>query len=185
MYAIAMIQFYYTDPPCTSGFLSSEELQNKAYQVNIYEAKLRSKQQRVFPDINFTCSGNLTKWIVGGEVGNSVGAELQIWRKNDGSVSDYTRVGYSVLQASDPDNDDVYEYTPNPPLEFQEGDILGVYQRGGNNRMRVYYQETTGPPNYRRVGDLNTDPPVSSTLTGAILVTDEYDYPLVTVEICK
>ena len=160
-------------------------MRNKTYKVNIYEAKSRNRQQRVFPDINFTCSGNLTKWIVGGEVGNLVGAELQIWRKNDGSVRDYTRVDYSVLQASDPENDNVYEYTPNPPLEFQEGDILGVYQRGGDNRMRVYYQETTGPPNYRRVGNLNTDPPVSSTLTGATLVTDKYDYPLVTVEICK
>ena len=153
--------------------------------MNIYGATLHSKEQRVFPDINFTCSGNLTKWIVGGEVGTSIGAELQIWRKNDGSMSDYTRVGYSVLQASDPENDDVYEYTPNPPLDFLEGDILGVYQRTGGSHMRVYYQETTGPSNYRRVGDINTDPPVPATLTGVTLVTDQYDYPLVTVEICK
>ena len=49
--------------------------------------------------------------------------------------------------------------------------------------MRVYYQETTGPENYRRLADLNTDPPAPDTLTGATLVASQYDYPLVTVEI--
>ena len=64
----------------------------------------------------------------------------------------------SVLLATDSNNDNVYEHIPDPPLEFQEGDILGVYQRGGGRRMRVYYQETTGPENYRRPGSLNIKP---------------------------
>ena len=97
--------------------------------------------------------------------------------------NNYTKVGFSILQATDSDNDHVYEYIPNPPLEFQEGDILGVYQRGGVNRMRVYYQETTGPLNYRRPGNLNMDPPAPNILTGATLATNQNDYPLVTVEI--
>ena len=37
--------------------------------------------------------------------------------------NNYTKVGSSVLQATDSDNDRLYEYTPNPPLEFQEEDI--------------------------------------------------------------
>ena len=76
----------------------------------------------------------------------------------------------------------MYEHIPDPPL--QEGDILGVYQRGGG-RMRVYYQETTGPENYRVPGSLNINPPAPDALTGATLVVSQYDYPLVTVEICK
>ena len=143
------IIFYCIDSPCTSGFLSSAKLQNKTYDVNIFNDQRRLQQQRVFPDINFTCSGNLTKWIVGGTVGNTLGGEVQIWRRNNGSENDYTKVGYSILDAIDPVDDNVYEHIPDPPLEFQEGDILGVYQRGGGGRMRVYYQETTGPENYR------------------------------------
>ena len=49
--------------------------------------------------------------------------------------------------------------------------------------MRVYYQETTGPENYRRTGSLNLDPPAPAALDEATLVVSQYDYPLVTVEI--
>ena len=64
---------------------------------------------------------------MGGTIGNRIGGEVQIWRRNIGSENDYTKVGYSILDATDPDNDNVYEHIPDPPLEFQEGDILGVY----------------------------------------------------------
>ena len=151
--------------------------------MNIFNDQLRF-HQRVFPDINFTCSGNLTKWIVGGTVGNSLGGEVQIWRRNNGTVNDYTKVGYSILDATDPDNDNVYEHIPNPPLEFQEGDILGVYQQWGSGRMRVYFHTTTGPANYR-FSYSNPNPPVPATLNNPTLVAAQYDYPLVTVEICK
>ena len=153
--------------------------------MNIFDDVRRLAEQRIFPDINFTCSGNLTKWIVGGTVGNRIGGEVQIWRRNIGSENDYTKVDSSVLPATNSNNDNVYEHIPDPPLEFQEGDILGVYQRGGGRRMRVYYQETTGPENYRRPGSLNINPPAPDALTGATLVVSQYDYPLVTVEICK
>ena len=96
--------------------------------------------------------------------------------------NNYNKVGSSVVPGIDNGNMHVFEYIPNPPLEFQEGDILGIYQRGGGDRMRVYYQETTGPVNYRLPGNLNTGPPAPDTLTGATLV-NQYDYPLVTVEI--
>ena len=62
--------------------------------------------------------------------------------------------------------------------------ILGVYQKSGIH-MIVYYQETTGPKNYHSPDELNVDPPAPYTLTLAILVSSQYDYPLVTVEIGK
>ena len=117
----------FTDPQCANGLLSSDALKGKALEVNIYGVTRRLREQRIFPDINFTCSGNLIKWIVGGEIASYVGAELQIWRRIDVGENSYTKVGSSVLQATDSVNENVYEYTPNTPLEFQEGDILGVY----------------------------------------------------------
>ena len=172
------------DPSCTSGFANSAELQDKVLDVNIFNDMRRQQQQRVFPDINFTCSGSLTKWIVGGTVGSMVGGEVQIWRRNIGSENNYTKVGYSILNATDPDNDNVYEHIPDPPLEFQEGDILGVYQRpAGLNGTAIFYHTTTGPANYRN-NDTFSILPAPATLNGAILES-QYDYPLVTVEICK
>ena len=153
--------------------------------MKIFNGIRRLVEHRIFPDINFTCSGSLTKWIVGGTIGNVLGGEVQIWRRNNGSENDYTKVGYSVLNAADPDNDYVYEHIPDLPLEFQEGDILGVYQQRMEGRMRVYYQETTGPANYRRTGHLDVAPPAPATLNDSTLVVSQYDYPLVTVEICK
>ena len=174
------------DPSCTSGFANSVELQKKVLDVNIYNDMRRPQEQRVFPDINFTCNGSLTKWIVGGTVGSMVGGEVQIWRRNSSSIkNDYTKVGYSVLNANDPENDHVYEHIPDSPLKFQAGDILGVYQRGGPNRTAIYYHTTTGPANYRNPVLFNSIPPAPATLNGATLVVSQYDYPLVTVEICK
>ena len=144
----------------------------------------RSNELRIFPDINFTCSGNLTNWIVASKKDGSKGAELQIWRRSNVGQNNFTLVDSSVLPTSSNSFVGVYNYTPSTPLEFQEGDILGVYQRSGSGRVRVYYQETTGPANYRHPSDLSMTPPLGiEVLTGPSLVTDEYDYPLVTVEI--
>ena len=181
---MVLLKCTYTDPPCTRGLLSSDAFKDKTLEANIYGVTRREREQRIFPDVHFTCSGNLTKWIVGGETGNNLGAELQIWRRSNGGQNSYTKIGFSVIPTSVSDNNHVYEYIPNPPLEFQEGDILGVYQRNGENRTGVYYQETTGPRNYRPPSNSNdVDPPAPDTLITVTLVSSQYDYPLVTVEI--
>ena len=169
------------DPPgCTStGFLTPEELRQKTHEVNINRVITRDRQQRMFPEIKFTCSGSITKWIVGAGTGggSTPPSELQIWRR---SGSDYTKMGSTQLTAQSPTNDDpnVYEYTLSMPLEFQEGDFLGVYQRDGSSIV-PYYQENTGPQNFRQSGQANSAP---NSLTSPPLAA-EYDYPLVSVEI--
>ena len=175
--------YNYTDPPeCTSNaFLTPEELRQKALEVNINSVVVRDQQQRVLPDITFTCNGSITKWIVGAGTGggSSPPSELQIWRR---SGSNYTKVGSTQLTAQSPNIDDpnVYEYIPSPPLGFQEGDILGVYQRDYSGIV-PYYQENTGPKNLRQDGRVNAAPVY---LTAPSLAA-EYDYPLVTVEISE
>ena len=148
--------------------------------MNINRVLTRDQQQRVFPDITFTCNGSITKWIVGAGTGggSSPPSELQIWRR---SGSDYTKVGSTQLTAQSSIGDsNVYEYIPSPPLEFQEGDILGVYQRD-NSSIVPYYQESTGPINLRINGSVKTVPD-NVNLT-SLLQASEHDYPLVTVEI--
>ena len=101
--------------------------------------------------------------------------ELQIWQNIVGTS--YTKANFSlILSNATVISNNVVEYIPNPPLEFQEGDILGVYQpRQQDSALVVYYQERDGPVNYK-------DSIALSTVT---LDTPDkhYDYPLVTVEI--
>ena len=71
----------------------------------------------------------------------------------------------------------VNEFILSNPLQFNTGDILGVHQPRltGSNSI-LYYQENTGPANYRQ----NTDNPQSSFALSS--PDNEYDYPLVSVE---
>ena len=146
--------------------------------MNINRVVVRDQQQRVFPNITFTCNGSITKWIVGAGTGggSSPPSELQIWRK---SGSDYTKVGSTQLTAlhSTTSGLNVYEYILSSPLGFQEGDLLGVYQRDDSSIV-PYYQESTGPENLRQSGLVSSAP---DSLTAPVLAA-EYDYPLVTVE---
>lgn len=137
----------------------------------------RRENQRLFPNITFTCSGFITKWIVGAQIGNeTLLPELQIWR-NTGRTS-YTKAGFSLLPSIAPDTNNVVEYNLSIPLEFQEGDILGVYQpRRQDSALVVYYQERDVPVNY-----IYQEDSAPSTVTLGI-PHDQYDYPLVTVEI--
>ena len=177
---ITIINGFYTDPPgCTSvSFYTPEELRQNTLEVNINGVVVRDQQQRVFPDITFTCNGSITKWIVGAGTGggSSPPSELQIWRR---SGSDYTKVGSTQLTAQNStNNSNVYEYIPSQPLGFQEGDILGVYQ-SDDSSIVPYFQENTGPENLRQSNLVNAAPVY---LTAPSLEA-EFDYPLVTVEI--
>ena len=156
-------------------------IKQKVLEANIYDVVKREGQLRIFPDMSFACSGNLTKWIIAGEAGHD-GAELQIWRRSNVEQNNYTLVGlaqvccqYHRIALC------VYNYTPNPPLEFQEGDILGVFQRSGSGHVRVYYQKTTGPANYQRF--TNMDLPLDIEVLTELSLSTQYDYPLVSVGI--
>lgn len=157
--------------------------------MNIHGVVTREREQRLIPDIHFTCNGSVIKWIVGGEENdrNHDHPELQIWRRvgdNMGSTNMYTKVSYSLLTPSKTTEfSHVYEYTPVPPLDFQEGDILGVYQPDdSDNQLKLYYQENAGPRNYIMS---NVDPPAPSEflLDAAATTFTQLFYPLVTAVI--
>ena len=126
------------------------------------------------------------KWIVGAIERNS-GAqfpELQIWRMNNGIEGSNTfyKVGHSLLNLTEANTTDaaqVFEYSPNPPLKFQEGDILGIYTPWFSlTRSIVYYQNLTGPLNYPQF-------PVDIAPSTFDPASSAYQYPLVTVSIRK
>ena len=172
-----------TEPSgCLSAIFSTPEaLRQKTVEVNINRVVVRDRQQRVFPDIHFTCNGSITKWIVGAGTragtSSSLSSEIQIWRRS--GADSYTKVASTHLTAqSSINNSNVYEYVLSSPLGFQEGDILGVYQNEDSSVV-PYYQESTGPQNLRHPDHLMSAP---STLVNPTTAS-AYDYPLVTVEI--
>ena len=138
------------------------------------------RQQRLFPDIQFTCNGIITKWIVGAQTRTSGTEmpELQIWRRTS-DVDIYAKVGFSLLNHG-VSNNSVIEYTLASPLKFHDEDILGIFQpQADHSKIMVYYQDGTGPENYVYDRD--------AAMSLATL-SDEFfseDYPLVTVEVTQ
>ena len=76
----------------------------------------------------------------------------------------------------------LYEFIPQTPLQFQEGDIFGVYSdRTDGERLVLYEQRESGPTNLRINNSLDS-PPSTIGLSHSFLTVNN-DFPLVTVEI--
>lgn len=75
----------------------------------------------------------------------------------------------------------LYEYTPQTPLQFREGDVFGVYIPAASLSPLVFYeQRQSGPINMF----VNSDNALSIVTTGS-LNFNANNFPLVTAEISK
>ena len=166
------------------GFLNEEAVRIAAdvYATsNTNRVRRHLRQQRIIPGIKFTCTGTLTKWIIGAQrrlTQATSHLQLQIWRQRQGSPNTYDRSNFSDITALKTTGYlNVYEYIPNPPLEFQANDILGLYQpRIRDTQVVVYYQSEGGPLNYRST---QNSPLTSTQASGG----NDNDLPLVAVEV--
>ena len=167
------------------GFLSEEAVRIAAdvYATRAtYNVRIHERQQRIIPGIKFTCTGTLTKWIIGAwrqQASDSQHVQLQIWRQRQGSSNTYDRTNFSDITALNATDDlSVYEYIPSSPLEFQTNDILGLHQpRVRDTEVVVYYQEGSGPQNFAYS---NRDSPTGDFTSQG---EQDNDLPLVTVEV--
>ena len=161
------------------GFLNEEAVRivvDEYTRIRTYQ-----RQQRIIPGIKFTCNGTLTKWIIGAQRRLTQATnhlQLQIWRRQ-GSSNTYNRTTFSGITALTTTDDlNVYEYIPNPPLEFQANDILGLYQpRIRDTQVVVYYQRGGGSRNFRHS---NQNSPLTSTSASG---GGDNDLPLVAIEV--
>ena len=178
-----------TDPPgCGCGFMTLERMY-RLLSIAPFSTGMRgsySQQQLIFPDIRFTCSGVLVKWIVGGEWNENtvdVYPDLQIWRPMGDST--YMRVHSTTISAALESENDVYEFAVSPPIPVQPGDVLGVFQPwSGRSRLQVDYDSSGRSMSYYMTIESDQVEPSHSTIaidsaqgliTGATL-------PLVSVE---
>ena len=172
--------FIPADSSCTGNFLSPSELRQNVLEANFDGVRRRENQQRLFPNIYFTCNGSITKLIAGVEIGggNTPLAQMEIWRRDLVNANTFSLVNSILLEMTAPIMNNVIELTLDSPIEFQEGDILGVYHpRRSETTVIFAYQERDGPENYR------VDNPLSSTVNIDGTLSNQYDYPLVSVEI--
>ena len=145
---------------CTDGFPSLFHIDSVE---DIVKVETKNKRQVLIPGINFTCNGNLTKWIFGAEwKGNTDGyTELQIWRKTSTTDNVYTKVGATTIMVSE-SSSEMYEYTVDPPLAFLEGDVLGYFQPDKDESQIVVYVERSDDVivnTHRYDVDDDVDPP--------------------------
>ena len=142
----------------------------------------RDSTQRIFPDMYFSCSGILTKWIIGGEPRNTNNPlpELQLWRTVDGT--NYLKINFSLISTVPNITSDanVYEYALDPPLEFQEGDIFGLFKpTESNSVLNIFLQRNSGP--YAFGQQSGADTALSEVMANSAMPLGQNDLPMVSV----
>ena len=146
--------------------------------------------QFLFPGLRFECSGNVTKWVVGGEFGSLQSTRdpaLGIYRDRPGGGGFADRVGGTVFVQPNDIDSNIYEFTPDPPLPFRANDCLGIYLPPEMN-LRARPQSigldiTDGPASQSYIV---SNPPAEGLATFDVASdpTEENDFlPLVAVEI--
>ena len=119
---------------------------------------------RLFPSMNFTCSGRITGLLLGADIrwNNNLIYQyptIQIWRNND--TDQFVRLASQEIRlaAGEFSPDGVLQYTLTTPIWFQSGDVLGVYQPGsGSAVVRLYYnRDNNAPDSYQFQGNPSTE----------------------------
>ncbi len=140
------------------------------------------REQRLIPDINFTCHGFITKWILAAMwADEDVYPELQTWNSTDGIT--YTKQGATTFSLEGGSAVmTYYEYSPNSPHEFNDGDVLGMFIPD-KSRYKLFFERTdSGPENY--VEDMADSAGSDfTTNSGGIQITSAV--PLIAVEVCE
>ena len=173
----------YTDGYCVNSSVNATLIQQNSLMIQISQ-EIKDRRQYIYPEMRFTCNGTITKWIYGGVQCSdlecdTVLPELQVWRQL--GIDSYIKIGFSIVTVNTSIGSNIYEFIPQTPLEFQEGDIFGVHIPQHNNILSLYEQDNNGPLNLRVTTNVHSP---LKTITGE-LQADGNDYPLITVEISK
>lgn len=166
------------DEGCWNGLPGSEFISGLA---NATRRVTFSQQQRLFPDIRWTCSGIVTRWVVAGEwnVEDWNMPVLQIWKGAtsssylvDSSLSPTKR---EVVEIAD----GVFEITPDHPMPFRNGYCLGLFHPPSAKLNIQYSPGSAVDTTYYEDTGIFTIPPTLFSTFGSQQSTDQ---PLVYVE---
>ena len=158
------------------------------------------RQQWIFPSMNFSCSGNITKWTfvarsrTGGQ--HNQYPWFQLWRPNGTRI--YRRVYESSITSTMSGQSDftVEEYIPDALVPFEAGFVFGLYQseQAQSRRLSVVYVNVPdgyGYTNYHRANVIsqnvfNTDGlPAANNYPLVAVTTNEYHKTLSDKQRCQ
>ena len=146
----------------------------------------------MIPGINFACNGSITGWTIGARWirGRSRDSYpyLLIWRSPGGD--NYTLDDSTRLFVSDNGRDNGnYNFTgiPDHPMEFQVGDVLGIFQpRRIRSRVRLNFERNTGPTNYFvRTEENDVSPPLDNLIITDSNVQADTDLPAIFIQFSR
>ena len=159
---------------CISGFISSNEIKIQAREITRVSGY--NNDEIFFPDIGFTCNGNITHIIIGAEDDNgNQFPQIGFWRLSDGEEYEQTGLSYSLVynDANAPSTTNLRWYNLSEPIQVQNGDVLGIFQPMKMDDFILYYQGNSGPPNYDINGNMHDREnhyPLVSVIFGRCLV---------------
>ena len=136
--------------------------------------------QRIYPGIQFTCNGAITKWTIGALdiIFNGV-PELQVWRLVD---ENYIKVSSSLFRPNETNNQNIHVFYPKQALEFQSGDIFGVHTPNDfTSHLSLLFQRFNGPENFEF--PMSAGSPAPTSIPALSLLPMANNYPLVTLEV--
>ena len=150
--------FSFSDSPgCKRGFMGVEKMRILLGLDQVNSSRSHGLRQQLTPDMNFTCDGVITKWVVAArwKGDDYLNPELQIWRKVRNTS--YQKIHGTILRAGTRSGNGIYEFDNFPSIPFLAGDILGVFQPQYRlSRLRVRSENTNTPLNYYIIVDDST-----------------------------
>lgn len=163
-----------------SGFLDEDTLRSKAGLIG--RTVTRQREQVLIPAIEFMCSGTLSKWRFVAERSTGGGRnrypEFQIWRPQNSQT--YDRIHSVAVSPQSTGQNNVYTHSMSTPVQYQAGDVLGVYHPPADTSVyKIYSVEHGGPKNYRMVRQETSSMQFHLDSTAVRIRTD---YPLIGAE---
>ena len=162
--------YYAEAQPCTMGFPATVSQCTSSDDCGTRESNGNTDITRIIPDMNFTCTGTVTKWRAAGEIdtrgGRNTNAMLGIWRERSSETGMYDRVerielgtcGSGVQAPLVMGLSNVYECTlpQSERVSVQPGDIIGIEIASDNNyHFRLYFNSANEvPTNYEFNGQV-------------------------------
>lgn len=192
LFCLTFIDFGPTDPLCIadSGLLSTIDLITKGRLFQTppmftSSAIEHNNQQRIYPNIQFNCTGRIVTITVAGLERSSTTAqgypELQLWRESQQSRQEFQLVdSVSLSEMTRTTSLNVYRITPKQTVAFKRGDSFGLYtpHRWGS-RFVIQFQPAVG-------GKISAS--YSSTVITSIInlnnskVEQDFDIPMMIIE---
>ncbi|XP_019852239.1 PREDICTED: uncharacterized protein LOC105312809 isoform X2 [Amphimedon queenslandica] len=151
--------------PITSNNCNYPPINESSFNTNSLSVTnvIPVNDTRAFPDIQFTCNGIITNWIIGITQNQTKSKHYpNIYLKHSSELIHVLTVDASAATSS---NGNVHNFTSD--IEVQYGDILVINVTTNSNPM--YYQQYNGPLNYQ----LDS--------SNGLIPLEHNDYPLMSV----